>query len=124
MFGAQPARSFPRPQTGPHKPGIGSSAKRGQTQPLSGPGCPRRRQPTPRCCEKGCIFPATGSGTGRCLQHDLEELEPALFNSCQPTMLLLDQAKFGVPDPEGDYSRARDRRRLAALREEFLEEVA
>lgn len=47
-----------------------------------------------------------------------------LFLSCQPTMLLLDQAKFGPPDPEADYSRARDRRRLATLREEFLEEVA
>ena len=124
MFGAQPARSFSRPQTGPHHPDSGTSAKRGQTQPLSSPVCPRRRQPGRRCCEKACIFPATGSGTGRCLQHDLEELEPALFISCQPSMLLLDQAKFGVPDPEGDYSRARDRRRLAALREEFLDGAA
>jgi len=124
MLGAHTIRSFSKPQTGPHNSGSGTSSKRGQTQPLSGPVCPRRRQPTPRCCEKGCIFPATGSGTGRCLQHDLEELEPALFNSCQPTMLLLDRAKFGLPDPEADYSRARDRRRLAALREEFLDEVA
>jgi hypothetical protein len=124
MFGAQPARSFSRPETGSRNPGARASYKRGQRQPLSGPAYPGHRQPTPRCCEKGCIFPATGSGTGRCLQHDLEELEPALFNSCQPTMLLLDQAKFGLPDLEGDYSRARDRRRLAALREEFLEEVA
>jgi hypothetical protein len=38
-------------------------------------------------------------------------------------MLLLDQAKFGLPDVEGDDWRARDRRRLAALREQFLEEV-
>lgn len=80
--------------------------------------------PGPRCSEKGCIFPATKSGTGKCLLHGLEESEPVLFLSCQPTMLLLDQAKFGPPDPEADYSRARDRRRLATLREEFLEEVA
>jgi hypothetical protein len=123
MFGAHTVRSFSKPQTGPHKPGPGASSKRGQPQPLSGPVCPRRWQPGPRCYEKGCIFPATASGTGRCLQHDLEEREPAFFLSCQPTMLLLDQAKFGPPDLEGDYSRARDRRRLAALREEFLEEV-
>lgn len=124
MLGAHIIRSFSKPQTGPHNPGFGTSAKRGQTQALSGSVCPRRRKSAPRCCERGCIFPATGSGTGRCLQHDLEELEPALFISCQPTMLLLDQAKFGLPDPEADYSRARDRRRLAVLREEFLEEVA
>jgi len=77
-----------------------------------------------RCREKGCIFPATRLSPGKCLLHYLEEREPALFLSCQPTMLLLDQAKFGLPEVEGDDWRARDRRRLAALREEFLEEVA
>jgi hypothetical protein len=76
-----------------------------------------------RCREKGCIFPATRLSPGKCLPHYLEECEPALFLSCQPTMLLLDQAKFGLPDVEGDDWRARDRRRLAALREQFLEEV-
>jgi hypothetical protein len=78
----------------------------------------------PRCSERGCIFPATGSGTGRCLLHDLEEREPTHFLSCQPTLLILDLGKFGPPDPDADYSRARDRRRLATLREEFLEEIA
>jgi hypothetical protein len=39
-------------------------------------------------------------------------------------MLLLDRAKFDLPDVEGDDWRARDRRQLAALREKFLEEVA
>jgi hypothetical protein len=77
-----------------------------------------------RCREKGCIFPATPLSPGKCLLHYLEECEPALFLSCQPTTLLLDRAKFGLPDIEGDDWRARDRRRLAALREKFLEEVA
>jgi hypothetical protein len=78
----------------------------------------------PRCSEKGCIFPATEPSTGRCLLHALEEREPTLFVSYQPTMLVLEQAKFGAPDPEADYSRAQDRRRLAAWREQFMEEVA
>jgi len=77
-----------------------------------------------RCREKGCIFPATRLSPGKCLLHYLEECEPALFLSCQPTMLLLDLAKFDLPDVEGDDWRARDRRQLAALREKFLEEVA
>jgi hypothetical protein len=37
-------------------------------------------------------------------------------------MLLLDRAKFGLPDHEPDDSRARDRRRFAMLREARLEE--
>lgn len=37
---------------------------------------------------------------------------------------MLDRAKFGLPAEECDDSRARDRRRLAALREQFLEDVA
>jgi hypothetical protein len=36
----------------------------------------------------------------------------------------VEQAKFGEPDPEADYSRAQDRRRLAAWREAFMEELA
>jgi hypothetical protein len=34
--------------------------------------------------------------------------------------LLLDQAKFGLPDSEPDDGRARDRRRLAAERLRFM----
>lgn len=77
-----------------------------------------------RCSEKGCIFPVARHTTGKCLYHDREQREPALFHSLQPSMLLLDRAKFGLPDPKGDDSRARDRRRLAALREQCLEEAA
>jgi hypothetical protein len=39
-------------------------------------------------------------------------------------MLLLDRARFDVPDSEPDDTRAHDRRRLAAAREAFLEEAA
>jgi hypothetical protein len=40
-------------------------------------------------------------------------------------MLLLDRAKYGLPDPdaEPDDSRGQDRHRLAAEREAFFEEV-
>jgi hypothetical protein len=77
-----------------------------------------------RCSTKGCVFPASAHGTGKCWHHELEELEPTHFLSRQPTQLVLDRAKFGLPDEEWDSSGARDRRRLAALREQFIEDVA
>ena len=81
------------------------------------------RSQFPRCSSKGCVFPAA-EGRARCWQHELEELEPMLFLSCQPTHVLVDLARFGEPEEEFEDSRARDRRRLAALREQFLEDVA
>ena len=77
-----------------------------------------------RCRVKGCIFPAASARTGRCLVHDRAEKEPKHFLSVQPSILLVDRAKFGIPDPDYEDLRARDRRRLAALRERFREEVA
>jgi hypothetical protein len=77
-----------------------------------------------RCREKGCIFPVSAPGEATCALHRLAESEPKLFLSLQPSSFLLDQAKFIVPDREFDYSRARDRRRLAMLREQTLEDVA
>ena len=82
------------------------------------------RSELPRCSTKGCVFPASPGGAGRCLYHEIEELEPVHFASRQPTQWVLEQAKFGLPDEECDASAARDRRRLAALRERFLEDVA
>jgi hypothetical protein len=38
----------------------------------------------------------------------------------QPSSLLLDQAKFGLPDTEPDDWRVQDRNRLAAERVRFL----
>ncbi len=79
----------------------------------------------PRCDERGCVFPVVAPGKRKCLAHDREEREPKLFGSLQPTVLLLDQAKYGLPDPETepDDSRARDRHRQTAEREAFFEEV-
>lgn len=79
-----------------------------------------------RCDEKGCVFPVVGPGKSKCLAHSREEDEPKHFGSSQPTVLLLDRAKYGLPDPETepDDSRARDRRRELAEREAFLEETA
>ena len=78
----------------------------------------------PRCRAKGCIFPVHGEGETRCAHHQREECEPKLFLSLQPSNFLLDQAKFGVPEKDYDYSRARDRRRLAVQREARWDEVA
>ncbi len=76
----------------------------------------------PRCCEKGCVFPASPDGSGRCVQHDRQSREPVLFSSLQPTRILLDRAKFGLPEVEVDTSRAQDRRKLADMRQAFLED--
>ena len=92
----------------------------------AGPPPPDVRVCAGRCSEKGCVFPAIAPDGGRCHQHDLECREPDLFGSQQPSMLLLDRAKFGLPDSEAQAreSRLNDRRRLARQRERFLEGVA
>ena len=79
-----------------------------------------------RCDEKGCVFPVAGTGRSKCLSHNREESEPEHFESFQPTVLLLDRAKHGLPDAETepDDSRVRDRRRELAERETFFEESA
>ena len=79
-----------------------------------------------RCNEKGCVFPAALLGSGRCCHHDRQDQEPALFLSQQPSMLLLDHAKFGLADSEFERggSRSGDRRRLARLWETFQEGIA
>lgn len=74
----------------------------------------------PRCCHKGCVFPAQPSGQGECLYHRRQALEPDCFESRQPSFLLLDQAKFGLPDSEPDDGRVRDRHRLAEERVRFM----
>ncbi|HEX5481175.1 MAG TPA: hypothetical protein VFZ08_00960 [Terriglobia bacterium] len=76
---------------------------------------------SPRCSEKGCVFPATPGAAGMCLHHYRQTQEPILFSSHQPTRVVLDRGRFGVPE-EVDASRAKDRRRLAEIREAFLED--
>jgi hypothetical protein len=78
----------------------------------------------PRCCEKGCVFPAQPGGQGECAYHRRQSQEPVCFQSQQPSFLLLDQAKFGLPDSEPEDERVRDRHRLAAERIKFMLEDA
>ncbi len=73
-----------------------------------------------RCRQKGCVFPAQRGGRGECAYHRRQSLEPGCFQSQQPTFLLLDQAKFGLPDSEPDDGRVRDRHRLAEERVQFM----
>ena len=84
------------------------------------PGVPRRELFLPRCCQKACVFPAQPGCRGECAYHRRQSLEPACFQSLQPSFLLLDQAKFGLPDSEPDDARVRDRNRLAAERVRFM----
>ena len=98
------------------------------TRPLLKPGATtglRLEQRSARCRHKGCVFPAQPGSEGECADHRRRSLEPACFQSQQPTSLLLDQARFGLPDSEPDTSRAKDRQRLTAERVRFLlEDVA
>jgi hypothetical protein len=75
-----------------------------------------------RCGVRGCIYPA--DPTGMCLDHQRQTKEPRFFQSHQPTLLVMDQARFGVPDSEPNDVRTDDRRQLAAARAAFLEEAA
>jgi len=84
------------------------------------PGAVRPELFLPRCRQKACVFPAQPGGDGECAYHRLQSLEPACFQSQQPTFLLLDQAKFGLPDDEPDDGRVRDRHRMAEERVEFM----
>ncbi len=77
-----------------------------------------------RCSERGCVFPAARATTGKCLDHDRRHCVPELFQSLQPTMLLLDQAKYILPDSEFEDTRHLDRRRLADDRLAAFEEAA
>jgi len=84
------------------------------------PGAVRRELFLPRCRHKACVFPAQPGGYGECLYHRRQALEPGYFQSQQPSFLLLDQAKFGLPDSEPDDGRVRDRHRLVAERVQFM----
>jgi hypothetical protein len=74
---------------------------------------------TARCSEKGCVFPASSQREGKCSYHLHQQEEPRLFRSHQPTGLLLDPARRTPDGKDYDSSRSRDRRRLAAIWEQF-----
>jgi len=73
-----------------------------------------------RCSVRGCVFPVSRRGRRKCQYHALQQLEASLFESRQPSCLLLLQAPFGLPDEEPDDSRQKDRVRWASEREQFL----
>jgi len=73
-----------------------------------------------RCRHKACVFPAQLGAHGECAYHRRQSAEPGCFQSLQPSSLLLDQAKFGLPDTEPDDGRVQDRNRLAAERVRYL----
>lgn len=77
---------------------------------------------TTRCSEKGCVFPASPNGGGRCSYHLHEQEEPTLFRSRQPTGLVLDTARTVCTQRECDGSRKKDRRRMAEIWEQFQSE--
>jgi hypothetical protein len=72
-----------------------------------------------RCSEKGCVFPALSPCNEKCSYHLHQQEEPVLFRSHQPTGLLLDPARSAPTEKEYDGSRKRDRRRMAAIWEQF-----
>lgn len=72
-----------------------------------------------RCGEKGCVFPASPSGSGMCTYHMRQLEEPVLFCSRQPTSLLLDPVRTSPAEQEHEDSRRHDRRRMAAIWEDF-----
>ena len=72
-----------------------------------------------RCSEKGCVFPASSQGSGKCSYHLHQQEEPVLFRSHQPTGMLLDPARSMPTERDDSGSRKRDRRRMAAIWEQF-----
>ena len=78
----------------------------------------------PRCKMKGCVFPASDLATGMCHCHDLQESEPEFFQSYQPILYVLQQAKFGISDPSMDDGHVRQRRALVLRRKASLKGVA
>lgn len=74
---------------------------------------------SPRCSEKGCVFPSSSRDSGRCSYHRHQQEEPSLFRSHQPTGLFLDPARSMPTEREGSGSRKRDRLRMATMWEQF-----
>jgi len=59
---------------------------------------------------------------GRCVHHDRQQQEPALYQSHQPTLLVVERGKFGMQGSEVEDTRGVDRRRLAQERQAFLDD--
>jgi hypothetical protein len=108
-----PFQAAPRPQAAREVAALPPKA-RPRTSPVAVSG---------RCLEKGCVFPALPGADGRCLHHQRQQREPALYCSHQPSFALAQRSKFGparVEDLEpSSNARGFDRRRLLAQRERF-----
>lgn len=85
---------------------------------------PRPGGYVPKCTEKGCVFPQARPDSGKCRQHERQSREPDLFVTRQPSVLLLDRAKFDFPESgfEEQESRANQRRNLAKLWRRFQDD--
>lgn len=100
----------------------GSEIREPQKLSFSVSGCGQAEAssfPETRCSERGCVFPAASPHSRKCSYHLHQQEEPILFCSHQPTGLLLDPVRTAPTDQEYDGSRRRDRRRLAAIWEQF-----
>ena len=75
---------------------------------------------SPVAATRPAFFQLSPALDGECAYHRRQSAEPRCFQSMQPSFLLLDQAKFGLPDTEPDDGRVQDRNRLAAERVRFL----
>ncbi len=80
--------------------------------------------PSTRCAVRGCIFPAGAENPPRCLYHQRELTEPKMFETQQPSQLILGHAKFGLPDTEPDDSRLRARWKREKRRDRLTREEA
>jgi len=107
-------RTFGRPATGVRRSSASCASLRGQAGTL------RQDSYSPRCSHKACVFPAHPGAHGECAYHRRQAAEPGCFQSVQPSHLLLDQARFGLPDSEPEDGRVQDRNRLAAERVRFM----
>jgi len=107
-------RTFGRPATGVRRSSASCASLRGQAGTL------RQDSYSPRCSHKACVFPAHPDAHGECAYHRRQAAEPGCFQSVQPSHLLLDQARFGLPDSEPEDGRVQDRNRLAAERVRFM----
>ena len=111
---ASARRAFGRPATGVRPSSESCASLRSQA------GTPHRDSHSPRCSHKACVFPAQPGAHGECAYHRRQAVEPGCFQSLQPSHLLLDQARFGLPDSEPDDGRVQDRNRLASERVRFM----
>jgi hypothetical protein len=111
---ASTRRTFGRPATGVRPSSASRASLRGHAGTL------RRDSSSPRCSHKACVFPAQPGAHGECAYHRRQAVEPGCFQSLQPSHLLLDQARFGLPDSEPEDGRVQDRNRLAAERGRFM----